>query len=65
VDPTPTGYVEDKALPRLPSSVLNVMQTGRTTTQPMMTAPESVSEQMSLDFDYVVNGNYTLRLTVR
>ncbi len=48
-----TGYYEDKALPSLPSSILNVMQAGRTTTQPMLTQPESTAEQMSLDFDYV------------
>ena len=29
----PTAYYEDKTLPSLPSSVLNVMQAGRTTTQ--------------------------------
>ena len=61
----PTAYYEDKTLPSLPSSVLNVMQAGRTTTQTMLTSPESSSEQMSLPFDYVVNGSYTLRVTVK
>jgi len=61
----PTAYYEDKTLPSLPSSVLNVMQAGRTTTQAMLTSPESASEQMSLPFDYVVNGSYTLRVTVK
>jgi hypothetical protein len=61
----PTAYYEDKTLPSLPSSVLNVMQAGRTTTQTMTTSPESTSEQMSLPFDYVVNGSYTLRVTVK
>jgi hypothetical protein len=65
VDASPTGYYEDKALPSLPSSVLNVIQAGRTTTQPILTSPESATEQMSLDFDYVVNGSYTLRVTVK
>lgn len=65
IDASTTGYYEDKALPSLPSSVLNVMQAGRNTTQPMLTSPESTSEQMSLDFDYVVSGSYTLRLTVK
>jgi hypothetical protein len=31
----------------------------------MLTSPESASEQMSLPFDYVVNGSYTLRVTVK
>jgi hypothetical protein len=61
----PTAYYEDKTLPSLPSSILNVMQAGRTTTQTMITSPESSSEQMSLPFDYVVNGSYTLRVTVK
>jgi hypothetical protein len=65
VDSNPTAYFEDKTLPSLPSSVLNVMQTGRTTTQAMLTSPESASEQMSLAFDYVVNGSYTLRVSVK
>ena len=30
----------------------------------MLTSPESAREQMSLPFDYVVNGSYTLRVTV-
>ena len=41
------------------------MQAGRTTTQSMLTSPESSSERMSLPFDYVVNGSYTLRVTVK
>ena len=65
VDSATTGYYEDKALPSLPSSVLNVMQAGRSTTQPIVTSPESASEQMSLDFDYMVTGSYTLRVNVK
>jgi hypothetical protein len=65
VDSNPTAYYEDKTLPSLPSSVLNVMQAGRTTPQSMLTSPESSSERMSLPFDYVVNGSYTLRVTVK
>jgi hypothetical protein len=65
IDSSPTAYYEDKTLPGLPSSVLNVMQAGRTATQAVVTSPESSSEQMSLPFDYVVNGSYTLRITVK
>jgi hypothetical protein len=61
----PTAYYEDKTLPSLPSSVLNVMQAGRNAAQAVLTSPESASEQMSLPFDYVVNGSYTLRITVK
>jgi hypothetical protein len=61
----PTAYYEDKTLPSLPSSVLNVMQAGRTAAQSVLTTPESASEQMSIPFDYVVNGSYTIRLSVK
>ncbi len=61
----PTAYYEDKTLPSLPSSVLNVMQAGRTTTQTIITSPESASEQMALSFNYVVNGSYTLHINVK
>jgi hypothetical protein len=65
VDSNPTAYYEDKTLPSLPASVLNVMEAGRPMAQTMLTSPESAREQMSLDFDYVVNGSYTLRLSVK
>jgi hypothetical protein len=61
----PTAYYEDKTLPSLPSSILNVMQAGRTAAQSVLTSPESASEQMSLSFDSVVNGSYSLRVTVK
>jgi hypothetical protein len=61
----PTAYYEDKTLPSLPSSILNVMQAGRTAAQSVLTSPESASEQMSLPFDSVVNGSYSLRVTVK
>jgi hypothetical protein len=62
----PTLYTEDKTLPSVPPSVLNVMQTGRTASRPpFITAPETAQEQMSLPFEYVVNGNYSLKLTVK
>ena len=61
----PTAYYDDKTLPSLPSSVLNVMQAGRASAGRLVTSPESASEQMSLPFDYVVSGSYTLRVTVK
>jgi hypothetical protein len=65
VDRNPTAYYEDKTLPSLPESVLNVMQAGRSMSQTMLTSPDSASEQTSLSFNYVVNGSYTLRVTVK
>jgi hypothetical protein len=65
LESSPTAYYDDKTLPSLPSSVLNVMQSGRASARPLVTAPESASEQMSLPFDYVINGSYSLKVTVK
>jgi hypothetical protein len=65
VEATPTAYVDDKTLPSLPSSVLNVMQAGRAPTRTVLTSPDTATEQTSLPFDYVVSGSYTLRLHVK
>lgn len=65
VEASPTAYYDDKTLPALPSSVLNVMQAGRAPTRSMFTSPETASEQMALPFDYVVTGSYSLRIHVK
>jgi hypothetical protein len=65
VQASPTAYYDDKTLPSLPASVLNVMQAGRTSNRPMVTSPESASEQGSVPFDYVISGNYSLKITVK
>jgi hypothetical protein len=62
---TPTAYYEDKMMPSLPPSVLNVMQAGRASSRAIVMAPESATEQMSLPFDYVVSGSYALKFVVR
>jgi hypothetical protein len=65
VGASPTAYYDDKTLPSLPSSVLNVMQAARASTRSMFTSPETASEQMALPFDYVVTGSYSLRIHVK
>ena len=65
VDARPTVYSDDKTLPSLPASVLNVMQTGRTASRSMMSSSESAVEQMSIPFEQVINGSYSLRITVK
>jgi hypothetical protein len=64
VESSPTAYLDDKTLPSLPSSVLNVMQTGRAANRAVVTSPETATEQMALPFDYVVTGSYSLRIHV-
>jgi hypothetical protein len=65
VETNPTAYYDDKLMPSLPSSVLNVMQAGRASSRTILTAPDSASEQLALPFDYVVSGSYALKVLVR
>jgi hypothetical protein len=65
LESSPTAYYDDKTLPSLPSSVLNVMQAGRASSRALFTSPETASEQMALPFDYVVSGSYSLRIHVK
>lgn len=65
LEASPTAYYDDKTLPSLPASVLNVMQTGRASNRSLVTSPESASEQMALPFDYVITGSYSLKIAVK
>jgi hypothetical protein len=65
VQSSPTAYYDDKTMPNMPSSVLNVIQAGRASNRAMVTTPETASEQTSIPFDYVVTGSYSLRIHVK
>ncbi|MCX6631009.1 MAG: hypothetical protein NTW28_25635 [Candidatus Solibacter sp.] len=65
VKASPTAYYDDKTMPNMPSSVLNVIQAGRASNRAMMTTPETASEQTSIPFDYMVTGSYSLRIHVK
>jgi len=65
VQASPTVYYDDKTLPSLPSSVLNVMQAGRALNRGLITSPETASQQMALPFDYLVTGSYSLRIHLK
>jgi hypothetical protein len=60
-----TYFTEDKTLPSLPVSVLNVMQTERTATRALTGVADSTQEQLSVPFDQQVTGSYSLRITVK
>jgi hypothetical protein len=64
VQARPAVYSDDKALPSLPASVLNVMQNGRSSNRHLLTSAESAVEQAAIPFDFIVSGSYTLRITV-
>jgi hypothetical protein len=65
LESSPTAYYDDKTLPSLPASILNVMQSGRGSSRSLITSPDTASEQMSLPFDYVITGSYSLKITVK
>ena len=65
VKASPTAYYDDKTMPSMPSSVLNVIQAGRGSNRAMVTTPETASEQTSIPFDYMVTGSYSLRIHVK
>ncbi len=65
IESRPTIYYDDKTLPSLPASVLNVMQTGRAASRPFATSGETAFEQAAIPFDYVVNGSFALKVTVK
>jgi len=61
----PTVFYEDKTMPSLPASVMNVMQTGRTASRRLISSAENLVEQGSIPFDLVVEGSYALRIQVK
>jgi hypothetical protein len=65
VEAGPTVFYEDKTMPSLPPSVMNVMQTGRTASRRLVSSAENVVEQGSIPFDLVVDGSYALRIQVK
>jgi len=65
VDASPTAYLDDKTMPNLPASALNVMQAGRAAGGSLVTSTETATEVTSLPFDYVVVGSYTLHIHVK
>ena len=65
VQARPTYYEDDKTMPSLPASVLNVMQASRAASRPLVSSGDSAYQQTSVPFDFVVNGNQALKITVK
>jgi hypothetical protein len=65
IQSAPAVYYDDKTMPNLPASALNLMQTGPMASRPFVAARETVLEQAALDFDTVVSGSYSLAITVK
>ncbi|WP_321474217.1 hypothetical protein [uncultured Paludibaculum sp.] len=64
VDPRPTVYADDRALVDVPTSVLNVMQSGRYG-RPMAASAETAHLVESILLNQVVSGNAALQFTVK
>ncbi len=64
IESQPTVYSDEKVLPSLPASVLNVMQSGRATNHQFVSSPESAHEQAAVPFDVVITGSYSLKIFV-
>ncbi len=64
LQPSPTAFVEDKVLPSIPSSVANVIDSGRVQNR-LTILNESSVQQESIPVDYVVSGSQTVVVTVK
>jgi len=65
VEGRPTYYSDDKTLPALPASILNVLETERTTSRALIGSGETAEQQLAIPFDEVVSGSYSLKITVK
>jgi len=65
VEGRPTYYSDDKTLPALPASVLNVLQTEHTASRALIGSGETAEQQLAVPFDQVVSGSYSLKITVK
>jgi len=64
LQPNPQAMVEDKVMPALPLSVMNVMETLRGT-QDMVISAESAVNEASTPLDYVVAGAQVITVTIK
>ena len=65
IEGRPTYYADDKTLPSLPSSVLNVLQAERTSTRVLVGSAESAKQQLAIPFDQMISGSYSLKINVK
>jgi hypothetical protein len=64
LEANPQAMVEDKVMPTLPLSVMNVMD-GMRGTQDMIVSGESAVNESSTPFDYVVTGSQVITVNVK
>jgi hypothetical protein len=64
LEANPSAMVEDKVMPALPMSVMNVMD-GMRNTQDMIVSAESAVNEASTPLDYVISGAQILTVTIK
>jgi hypothetical protein len=64
LEPNPQATVEDKVMPAVPLSVMNVME-GMRATQEMQVFNESAVNESSTPVGYVVSGSQVISLTIK
>jgi hypothetical protein len=64
LEPNPQAMIEDKVMPTLPLSVLNVMD-GTSGSQEMVLSAESAVDESSTPIDYVVSGAQLLTINIK
>ena len=60
-----TYYADDKTLPSLPASVLNVLQAEHTSTRVLAGSAETAKQQIAIPFDQMISGSYSLKINVK
>jgi hypothetical protein len=64
LEANPSAMVEDKVMPTLPLSVMNVMD-GLRGTQDMIVVGESAVDEAAMPIDYVVSGSQIITVTIK
>ena len=64
LEPNPQALIEDKVMPTLPLSVMNVME-GLRGTQDMLVVGESAVNEASTPLDYVVSGSHVISVAIK
>ena len=60
-----TYFTDDKILPSLPGSMVNLLQADHAASKSLAGTPETAEEQLSVPFDEMVSGSYSLRIVVK
>jgi hypothetical protein len=60
-----TYFTDDKTLPSLPGSMVNLLQADHAASKSLGGTPETAQEQLSVPFNEMVSGSYSLRITVK